>query len=284
MRKLLVPMMVFALSMLFTSQIQAAPSRLNFMLINVTGQDIVDVRICPTYYPNYISENLLKTKLEPNTRIYIGPNYYGDQRYWNIKLTWSSGYQHTFTNSSLTRYNTYLTYATPYGVRMRQSFEPAFARYDTIPGANMLGGIPGDPSAAVAVGLPEKVNVAVASSAKPQMGESTRKSRDLVFEEDEQEAPKVAGSGADDVKGETIAVKATVELTRDNKTTTVLPTEEFKSGDKVRLIFSANRDGHVYWLSKGTSGQYQVLFPNEKAGLDNKVTKNKEYTVPTKGA
>ena len=91
MRKLLVPMMVLALSMLFTSQIQAAPSRLNFMLINVTGQDIVDVRICPTYYPNYISENLLKTKLEPNTRIYIGPNYYGDQRYWNIKLTWSSG-------------------------------------------------------------------------------------------------------------------------------------------------------------------------------------------------
>ena len=64
----------------------------------------------------------------------------------------------------------------------------------------------------------------------------------------------------------------------------MLPTEEFKSGDKVRLIFSANRDGHVYWLSQGTSGQYQVLFPTDKAGMDNTVVKNREYTVPAKGA
>ena len=76
-----------------------AAGRLNFMLINLTGQDITDARICPTSYPNYISENLLKTPLDPDTRIYIGPNYYGDQKFWNIQLTWANGYQHTFTRN-----------------------------------------------------------------------------------------------------------------------------------------------------------------------------------------
>lgn len=79
-------------------------------------------------------------------------------------------------------------------------------------------------------------------------------------------------------------MKATVEMTRGGKTTTVLPTEDFKSGDKVRLIFSTNKDGHIYWLAKGTSGQYQVLFPSVKAGMDNTMFKNREYTVPAKGA
>ena len=64
-----------------------AVGRLNFMLTNLTGLDITDVRIAPTYYPNYISENLLKTNLDPNTRLYIGPNYYGDQRFWNITVS-----------------------------------------------------------------------------------------------------------------------------------------------------------------------------------------------------
>ena len=285
MKKILFSLAALLMTAAFVSQAQAA-GRLNFMLINVTGEDIVDARICPTYYPQYLSENLLKTKLEPNTRLYIGPNYYGDQRYWNIRLTWANGYQHTFTHSRLTRYNTYLTYATPYGVRLRQSYEPAHARYDyNAPGMSMYGGIPGNANAAIAVGLPEKVNVAMAdaSGANRKIGQSTRRSRDLVFEDDEVGAPTVEGMGGME-NGETIALKTTVEMTRDGKTTTVLPTEEFKSGDKVRLIFSANRDGHVYWLSQGTSGQYQVLFPTDKAGMDNTVVKNREYTVPAKGA
>ena len=82
-----------------------AVGRLNFMLTNLTGLDITDVRIAPTYYPNYISENLLKTNLDPNTRLYIGPNYYGDQRFWNITVSWSNGFQYTWTHNQLTRYN-----------------------------------------------------------------------------------------------------------------------------------------------------------------------------------
>lgn len=266
-----------------------AAGRLNFMLINMTGLDIVEARICPTYYPNYISENLLQTKLEPNTRIYIGPNYYGDQKYWNIQLTWSNGFSHTFTHSRLTRYNTYMAYASPYGVRLRQSYERQFARYDFAPNMPTYG----SPDFNVAVGLPEKVNVAQSSpnsalastNTDKLVAQNTRTTRDLVFDDEEETAaPTVAGSTADKVQAETIAMKATVEMTRDGKISTVLPTEEFKSGDKVRLIFSTNKDGYVYWLAKGTSGQYQVLYPNKKAGMDNSVTRNKEYTVPTKGA
>lgn len=258
-----------------------AVGRLNFMLTNLTGLDITDVRIAPTYYPNYISENLLKTNLDPNTRLYIGPNYYGDQRFWNITLSWSNGFQYTWTHNQLTRYNSYIVYANPYGVRMRQGYERSFARYgDNMP--SMYAGA--QPGVSVSVGIPEKVNtVTVADAGK--VGTSTRKTRDLVFDDEEEtEHPVVAGSTADTTKGETISVKATIELTRDGKLSTVLPTESFKSGDKVRLLFSTNRDGNVYWVAKGTSGQYQVLFPSPKAGMDNTVVKNNSYTVPAKGA
>ena len=258
-----------------------AVGRLNFMLTNLTGLDITDVRIAPTYYPNYISENLLKTNLDPNTRLYIGPNYYGDQRFWNITLSWSNGFQYTWTHNQLTRYNSYVVYANPYGVRMRQGYERSFARYgDNMP--SMYAGA--QPGVSVSVGIPEKVNtVTVADAGK--VGTSTRKTRDLVFDDEEEtEHPVVAGSTADTTKGETISVKATIELTRDGKLSTVLPTESFKSGDKVRLLFSTNRDGNVYWVAKGTSGQYQVLFPSPKAGMDNTVVKNNSYTVPAKGA
>lgn len=286
MRKFSVLVLLFFAVLLAAPNSQAA-GRLNFMLINLTGQDIVDARICPTYYPNYISENLLKTALDPDTRIYIGPNYYGDQKFWNIQLTWANGYQHTFTHNRLTRYNTYIAYNTPYGVKLRQTFEPAFARYNFAPNAPTYAA--GSPNMDVAVSAPEKVNVAQpprqVAMAEPGKAVKQRITRDLVFEDDEEEAaPTVSDSVANDVKGDTIAMKATVEMTRDGKTSTVLPTEDFKSGDKVRLIFSSNKDGHVYWLAKGTSGEYQVLFPTQKTGMDNSIQRNKEYTVPVKGA
>lgn len=257
-----------------------AVGRLNFMLTNLTGLDITDVRIAPTYYPNYISENLLKTNLDPNTRLYIGPNYYGDQRFWNITVSWSNGFQYTWTHNQLTRYNSYVVYANPYGVRMRQGYERSFARYgDNMP--SMYAGA--QPGVSVSVGIPEKVNaVAVADAGK--VGNSTRKTRDLVFDDEEEtEHPVVAGSTADTTKGETISVKATIELTRDGKLSTVLPTESFKSGDKVRLLFSTNRDGNVYWVAKGTSGQYQVLFPSPKAGMNNTVVKKQQLYGSGKG-
>ena len=260
-----------------------AAGRLNFMLTNLTGQTITGVKIAPTSYPGHQSENLLNRGLDPRNRLYIGPNYYGEQRNWNITITWNNGYSHTWRHCQLTRYNSYVVYAGNYGVNMRQGFERAYARYGSGPTPTMFAG--SQPGVSVAVGVPEQVNV-VAMNTTRNVGNSTRKTRDLVFDDEEETAarPAVEGTAAAEVKGETIAVKATVELTRDGSVSTVLPTEDFKSGDKVRLLFSSNKDGHVYWVAKGTSGKYQVLFPSAKAGMDNKIVKNKEYTVPTKGA
>lgn len=102
--------------------------------------------------------------------------------------------------------------------------------------------------------------------------------RDLVFDDDED-----AAAAADDSK-QTIAVKTTVQLTRDGQTSNVAPSAEFKSGDKVKLVFTPNVDGYVYWMAKGSSGQYALLYPSAKAGMDNAVSRNQEYTVPAKGA
>lgn len=261
-----------------------AAGRLNFMLTNLTGLDIVDVRIAPTYYPNYVSDNLLKTTLDPNTRIYIGPNFYGSERHWNITLQWANGFKYTWTHCQLSRYNSYVSYANPYGVNMRQGYERSFARYGQGAEPALFAG--SDPSVSVYVGTPEKVNVAASPRKAPQVvAENTRRTtRDLVFEDEEQDRPAVQGTDSAGIKGEKISVKTTVELTRNGSVTTVLPTSDFKSGDKVRLLFSANREGYVYWVAKGTSGSYQVLFPNEKAGMDNSLAKSKEYTVPAKGA
>lgn len=109
---------------------------------------------------------------------------------------------------------------------------------------------------------------------------AARTTRDLVFEDDETpSASENAASGS-----QTIGVKATVVLERAGQTSTVTPTHEFKSGDKVKLVFTPNTDGYVYWLAKGTSGNYSMLYPNPKSGMDNSVKRNTEYTVPAKGA
>ena len=276
-----------------------AQGRLNFMLTNLTGLDIEEVYIAPTYYPNYRTENLMNGTLDPYSRIYIGPNYYGDQGYWNITVGWSNGQKMTFTHCRLTRYNSYTVYVNSYGVKMRQGYERGFAGYRA-PQPVMIYG--SDPMVRVSVGPKVKVKARRKKAAarysdgrgdiiRDGRGDvipsQKRRTRDLVFEDDtastDDAPPTVEGTTADAVNGETIAMKATVELTRDNQTTTVLPSERFKSGDKVRLVFSANRDGYIYWLAKGTSGQYQVLFPTDKTGTDNSVVKNKEYTVPVKG-
>lgn len=107
---------------------------------------------------------------------------------------------------------------------------------------------------------------------------AARTTRDLVFEEDE------TPQASEDAGNQTIGVKATVLLERDGQKSTVAPTHEFKSGDKVKLVFTPNTDGYVYWLAKGTSGNYTMLYPSPKAGADNSVKRNTEYTVPAKGS
>lgn len=147
------------------------------------------------------------------------------------------------------------------------------------------------------------VIVACAFAASASAAERT--TRDLVFEDSDSSSEKTSGAAiqqtkdaaagkaaaakADTAKStaadkKSIGVKTTILLTRDGKTSTVLPTHEFKSGDSVKLVFTPSIDGYVYWMSKGSSGNYTMLFPSAKAGMDNKVVRNKEYFVPAKGS
>ncbi len=201
--------------------------RLNFMLVNLTGQDIVDAKICPTYFPKYESENLLKKPLDSHSRIYIGPNYYGEQKYWNIALKWANGHEHTFTRLGLTRYNTYTVYSTPQGVKIRQSYEPSAARYEFGPDAPSYMGA--QPEVSVNVSAPEKIDSAAAkvpvAGVEPGKAAAAATPRSLSFADNAT------------VPANALAMKTTVERTRAGKTNTVLPSENFKAGDQVRFVF-----------------------------------------------
>ena len=100
-------------------------------------------------------------------------------------------------------------------------------------------------------------------------GNTLAATRDLVFDEEEP-------AQQSDTEKQTLAIKTTVLLLRDGKTTQVAPSEVFKSGDKVKLVFTPNTDGYVYWLAKGTSGNYTLLFPSAKTGMDNAVKRNRK--------
>ena len=51
-------------------------------------------------------------------------------------------------------------------------------------------------------------------------------------------------------------------------------------GDRVRFQFRANFDGHLYVMNQGTSGSYELLFPREETGRDNKIEAGREYRIP----
>jgi hypothetical protein len=111
-----------------------------------------------------------------------------------------------------------------------------------------------------------------------------RKTRDLVFEEEDDAATAEIAKESNIADAVTISVKTALDLTRDGQTRSVEPSHEFKSGDRVKLRYTTNADGYVYWLAKMTSGKYSVLFPNNQTGMDNLIKKNEEHTVPVKGS
>lgn len=248
-----------------------AEGRLNFMLINLTGEDITSVQICPTYYPQYESENLIKTALDPQAHIYIGPNYYGEQTFWNIALKWANGHEQTFTKLRLTRYNTYTVYTTPQGIKIRQTYEPQNARYAFGPEAPSYIGL--KPEVKVQATEPKKLetapNLPVDLSVKP--GET------------KEAAPRgnIAFAPADKIADKALAIKTSVEVARDGQNMAVSPKETFKAGDKIRLRFTANKDGHVYWVKKDGENNFHLLYPSAQDASGSKISGNQVYTVPT---
>lgn len=113
---------------------------------------------------------------------------------------------------------------------------------------------------------------------------ASRTTRDLVFEDEDEAQVSEAGKNAGIKNPVKIAVKTAFELTRDGETRTVAPDYTFQSGDRVKLRYTTNASGYVYWLAKMSSGKYSVLFPTDITGMDNKITKNEEHTVPAKGS
>ena len=121
-----------------------------------------------------------------------------------------------------------------------------------------------------------------------QAAEKKAGTRDLVFEDEDPEKAKVEPEETLDKQAEIkdgvkVAVTMSLELQRDGKSDIVPPNSTFISGDRVRLIYSTNTDGYVYWLGKMTSGKYTVLFPTQKTGMDNAVKSGEKYTMPVKG-
>ncbi len=143
--------------------------------------------------------------------------------------------------------------------------------------------------------------------------DAARQTRDLVFEDEPAvtesvapvsnpaapagDAPATAAAPAGDAAAtadkdkisdnkdvQVVALKATIELKRDGQESTVLPSHEFKSGDRVKLVYVPSIDGYAYWMAKGSSGKTSILFPSAQAGSDNKIERNKEYKIPVKGA
>ena len=111
--------------------------------------------------------------------------------------------------------------------------------------------------------------------------------RDLVFEDeaatkDAETQEKIDIPTVDG--GLKISITTSMELTREGKTEIVAPNSTFKSGDRVKLIYTPGMDGYIYWISRMTSGKFTVLFPTAKTGMDNAVKKGAKYTMPGKGA
>lgn len=120
--------------------------------------------------------------------------------------------------------------------------------------------------------------ISVAFTASPARAAAAGiQTRDLVFEDEEVTPPQAPEGTGENFK---VSFKVTIELDRDGKKSTVLPSHTFKTGDRVRILYATSIDCYVYWMSEGASGDFYMLFPNEKTGWDNWVEKNKTYTIP----
>jgi len=53
-----------------------------------------------------------------------------------------------------------------------------------------------------------------------------------------------------------------------------------ESSDRLRFRFKTNFGGYLYVMNYGTSGHYDLLFPREETGLQNRVEPGRDYQVP----
>jgi hypothetical protein len=52
------------------------------------------------------------------------------------------------------------------------------------------------------------------------------------------------------------------------------------TGDRLRFRFRADFAGYLYVMNQGTSGKYELLFPREETGEENRIEPGQEYRIP----
>jgi len=75
-------------------------------------------------------------------------------------------------------------------------------------------------------------------------------------------------------------VKLTVERQEASAWKKVDAALVFNSGDKLRFHVSSSFTGYLYVMNHGTSGAYELLFPRNDTGSDNRIEAGKDYVVP----
>jgi len=79
-----------------------------------------------------------------------------------------------------------------------------------------------------------------------------------------------------------LGLRYAVVKVADGAETEVSPTATFHSGDMVRVKVEGNRDGYLYVISRGSSGNWKPLFPAADINNgDNKVVAHKGYRLPS---
>jgi hypothetical protein len=59
------------------------------------------------------------------------------------------------------------------------------------------------------------------------------------------------------------------------------PDSVFHSGDRIRFVFESSIDGYLYVVQKGSSGRWNVLFPDPRVNQGkNSIQKEQKYDVP----
>jgi uncharacterized protein DUF4384 len=79
-------------------------------------------------------------------------------------------------------------------------------------------------------------------------------------------------------------MEITLERLEGQTWTEVDPGFVFASGDRLRFRFTANFEGYLYVMNQGTSGSYELLFPREETGADNRIEQDTEYQIPATDA
>lgn len=74
-------------------------------------------------------------------------------------------------------------------------------------------------------------------------------------------------------------VKVSILLNRNGQETTVRPTHNFVSGDRIKFILEMNYSGYLAILNKGTSGRQNLIYP--QAGGVSQVQVKKQIELPS---